>query len=254
MATVQPLAFPRKIVWLSRYLGWSRALKICAVKPLDIIGRRFTDSEWFWRLCESQFDRRRGVDTFEMVPVADLGIEGEREQDAVFYEPTPIMEFGYLVSRLGIDYSKYAFVDLGSGKGRALLLASAFPFKKVVGVEISERLHDIAAANIARYDGPQACRDVTSICGDAGGCELPSDPLVLFLFNPFEPNVLHAVLANLRQSLIQNPRPVLMLYSSPKHREVFEETPWLRAAGTELKGWYLKFEADTARLEDSSAS
>jgi len=248
MASFQPLAFPRKIVWLARYLGWFRALGICAVKPFDILGRRFTESEWFWRLTESQFDRRHGVDTYEMVPVADLGIEGEREQDAVFYEPTPIMEFGYIISRLPVSYPDYAFVDMGSGKGRALLLGSAFPFKKIVGVEISQRLHDIAVTNLERYQGPRACRDISAVCDDAGAVELPSEPLVLFLFNPFEPPVLRAVLNNLHASLLENPRPVLLLYGSPIHREVFDNTPWLRPAGTELNGWYLKFEADESAL------
>ena len=128
----------------------------------------------------------------------------------------------------------------------------AFPFKKVVGVEISERLHEIAAANIACYEGPQVCRDVTSVCGDAGVCEFPNDPLVLLLFNPFETNVLRALLDNLHKSLLENPRPVLLLYGSPKHREVFEETPWLRSAGTELKGWYLKFEVDLTNVRSGT--
>src|SRR3990172_4635695 len=45
----------------------------------------------------------------------------------------------------------YSFVDIGAGKGRALLLASELPFRKVIGVELSAELAAIAQDNAKRW-------------------------------------------------------------------------------------------------------
>jgi len=42
------------------------------------------------------------------------------------------------------------FVDIGSGKGRALLLAALRPFKKIIGIEIKYDYCRVAKENIAR--------------------------------------------------------------------------------------------------------
>jgi SAM-dependent methyltransferase len=71
-----------------------------------------------------------------------------------------------ILDRLQLDFEEYTFIDLGSGKGRALLIASEF--RAVAGVELSPRLHAIAVENFARCRGlAQRCRNVRSIEGDA---------------------------------------------------------------------------------------
>jgi SAM-dependent methyltransferase len=61
----------------------------------------------------------------------------------------------------------YTFIDLGCGKGRALLVASEFPFRAIIGVELSSRLAEIARRNaeIHKISGANASK---SCCG---GCE-----------------------------------------------------------------------------------
>ena len=49
----------------------------------------------------------------------------------------PAAELVEILADLGIYYPDCVFLDLGAGKGRALLLASQFPFKRIVGVEFS---------------------------------------------------------------------------------------------------------------------
>jgi SAM-dependent methyltransferase len=44
----------------------------------------------------------------------------------------------------------YNFVDVGAGKGRALLLASELPFRKIIGVELSAELSSMAQNNVSR--------------------------------------------------------------------------------------------------------
>jgi hypothetical protein len=64
------------------------------------------------------------------------------------YQPTDPSLFREIVSGLRIEYSEFTFIDLGSGKGRALLLASEFPFRRIVGIELLPELHTIAKQNV----------------------------------------------------------------------------------------------------------
>ena len=45
----------------------------------------------------------------------------------------------------------FTFLDLGSGKGRTLLMASDYPFRRIVGVELLHSLHQIAQENLRLY-------------------------------------------------------------------------------------------------------
>ena len=108
---------------------------------------------------------------------------------------------------------QFAFVDLGSGKGRALLVASEFPFAKIVGVELSSELHAIAEKNIELYRPPlQPCRNIELRRENAAAFVFPSVPLVLFMFNPFGEETIRRVLENLALSLRTAPRAAFFVY------------------------------------------
>ena len=57
------------------------------------------------------------------------------------YQPTDAALFQEMMASLPIDFSEFTFMDLGSGKGRTLLMASEYPFRRIVGVEILPELH-----------------------------------------------------------------------------------------------------------------
>ena len=95
------------------------------------------------------FDRRHGVDTAGIVRLGALRIESPNRDLGVRYQPSDPDDFRSLVEALPIDPKDYVLVDLGSGKGRVLLLASEFPFRRVVGVEFSQELNEIAERNVA---------------------------------------------------------------------------------------------------------
>ena len=116
----------------------------------------------------------------------------------------------------GVVWGEFTFVDLGSGKGRALLLASGRAFRGIVGVELSSELHAVAELNVRSFRAPwQQCRSVEVRRGDAARMELPETPLVLFLYHPFLAPVFRRLLANLRRSLVRRPREVWLLYVNP---------------------------------------
>lgn len=144
------------------------------------------------------------------------------------YQPTDPAEFRSVIAHIPAEFSELAFIDLGSGKGRALLLASEYPFREIVGVEVQPELHRIAQENILRFGGEgRVCRRISSVCMDAREFEFPEEPLLLYLFNPFPDYVLTEVLRRLEASLAASPRPAFLLYNTPMEQHIFERMRFL---------------------------
>src|SRR5271155_1080663 len=77
------------------------------------------------------------------------------------YQPTDPALFHEMMASLStfIAFDTFTFIDIGSGKGRTLLMASEYPFRKIVGVELIQELHRAAAENLRAYQTPtQRCR------------------------------------------------------------------------------------------------
>lgn len=146
------------------------------------------------------------------------------------YQPTVESEFAEIMQQLTrIDFDTFTFIDLGSGKGRALLMAAMYPFARVVGVEVQPELDAIARRNIETFHEPgQQCRDIESICADAREYEFPAENIVLYLFNPFPDYVLREVLTKLVASARRVPRTIFVLYNAPFEKQEFERIPELR--------------------------
>jgi SAM-dependent methyltransferase len=129
-------------------------------------------------------------------------------------------------------FGDFTFIDLGSGKGRVLLMASDYPFRRIIGGELLPALHQIAQENLTKYRSElQRCFALESICGDAAEFQFPEEPIVLYLFNPFPESGLRRVLANLEQSLREHPRAVYVLYLNPLLEHVVRDCAVLRKIG-----------------------
>jgi len=175
------------------------------------------------------FDWRHGVRTCGEAKLNDLTLVGNNAEHAVFYHAAHPKFLFEVFSSLKLNYPSYTFVDFGSGKGRALLVASEFPFSEIVGVELATELHEIASRNIRNYRSKtQKCKNVKSLNVDAAEFELPLTPLVLYLFNPFRPAVLIPVLQRLQRSLNSHPRDVTLIYVAPFHAPLIEQETALR--------------------------
>ncbi len=120
------------------------------------------------------------------------------------YQPTDPTLFREMMSSLPIlseqfEFEAFTFIDLGSGKGRTLLMASEYPFRRIVGVELLPDLHQIAQENLA----PIQKRLAEMLCAGSGlrRCErlsFPAEPLVIYLFNPLPESGLRRVMTNTR--------------------------------------------------------
>ena len=136
------------------------------------------------------------------------------------YQPTEPAAFHEMLQALqqqaGVNFDELTFIDFGSGKGRTLLMASDYPFRKIVGVELLQSLHAIAQENIQTYKSEsQKCFAIESVLGDATEFVFPDEPLLLYLFNPLPESGMRRALANLAGSLAKRPRPAFLVYHNP---------------------------------------
>jgi SAM-dependent methyltransferase len=160
---------------------------------------------------ERWFDARYGVDTSGRVPPHDLGTYG----DAKRYQGTLPHLFHEIIRRLNIQPRLFTFVDVGCGKGRVVVLAAQIGFRRVVGIDVSPGLVEVARKNL-QVRGLEASVEVL----DATDLSFPTEPFVLYLFNPFGEATLRTLAARLRHSLQATPRPAILVYVYPVHREV----------------------------------
>lgn len=177
----------------------------------------------------NEFDDAFGTDTDGIIRPEALDIAASQSIHAVRYQTALDHVFLDLLGGLALPVEEFVFVDLGSGKGRALLLASRRPFKAIVGVELSRMLHEIANKNIAVYTtrAQPECRAIAAVCGDAAAYELPPEKLVIYLFNPFDEHVMSAVLKNIDRSFHARPRDIYIAYLKPTCRHLFDNAPFL---------------------------
>ena len=148
------------------------------------------------------------------------------------YQATDPALFHEMLTALGLDFQDFIFIDIGSGKGRTLLMASDYPFRRIIGVELLPELHRVAQENFGKYKSDsQRCFAVESVCGDAREFAFPPEPTVLYLFNPLPEAGLVQLLANLDQSLREHPRPMRVIYHNPVLEHILAESKWLRSIG-----------------------
>ena len=171
---------------------------------LMLVGKNLPQPMLEWqmrhrRLQHERFDTKYRVDTQTPVARADLETAAPGAKFANRYQGTPIALLRRIIRRLKVDRQRFTFIDLGSGKGRVLLIAAQYPFKSVVGVEFSKTLHDIALANIEKFAAAGATRtSVTSINCDAGEFDFSEiGDKIVFCYNSFVGDLMIRVLDTL---------------------------------------------------------
>lgn len=167
------------------------------------------------------FDRRYGVHTEERIEVEQLDVDSP---DALFYEPSSWLLLRLLLPRGDVS-NRDVFLDAGSGMGRMVLEAGLhYPFRKVIGVEMSERLHTIAVANAERIRERQRCGEIQFVNADILDFNELDDVTVLFLFNPFGGATLEQFVRHLVESVDRRPRTVRIICVYPWREDVLMRT------------------------------
>lgn len=209
------LSFPAIAAWVRRVLGHPQPAR------------------------QHPFDLRYGVDTEGLLYAADLstGHSSDRFNEG-YYATAPSLFEGAIAcwrqTLSGCSIEDYAFIDLGCGMGRVLLLASRLPFRCVRGIELHPRLARLARRNARKWLKkkwfraiPQ--RRITVETGDVLAVdwqrELAAGPLILFLFNSFGAEVLTALLCRLADAAGAVSGSFDLIYLHPDHDALVAGTP-----------------------------
>lgn len=218
----------KKVRWSLAQRGWLGSARAVASKLL----RRRGGSE------PHAFDRENGTDTSGVITGGNLAIGHAHDVHITAYAGIPPSKFhetirGWMNTPPGGSPESYAFVDLGCGKGRAVLLASALHFREVVGIELNPELVRVAEANLERWRGAgKALRPARVVCGDATEFMLPEGNCLVYLANPFGAVVMRRLLEGIEAR--GDSGVVEVLYQTPREEAVFAERPAWRLVWSEI--------------------
>ncbi|MFJ8155133.1 methyltransferase domain-containing protein [Streptomyces sp. NPDC094468] len=194
---------------------------------------------------QTPFDSVYAVDTAESVelwelPEADDMPVGRNAR----YSPTPVRTVRNALSRCDVRHEEATFVDVGCGKGRILLMAAEFPFRRIVGVEASETLCNVARSNVkAASQSLDGCDRIDVVHADATLFEIPDDAGLFYFYEPFSTDVSTAVLARIEDSIRRHPRKVVLCFTGRGQPDgegnEAEATPVAAAAAERRPQWSL---------------
>lgn len=177
------------------------------------------------------FDIEFGVRTSGLIAGRNLksGSKSDRHNTAYFgVAPSVFHEMIGLWRRSKPSgaLDSYSFVDVGAGMGRALLLASEFPFRSVLGIELNPTLARMARKNVRHWKAAGlASTPVRIVCGDAVDCKLPAGPCVVFMFNPFGAPIMRRLLKAWSKDVAERDCPLDILYVNNEQELVLRRQP-----------------------------
>jgi hypothetical protein len=188
-----------------------------------------------YQLCsafESAWDRRYDVNTSGQIDLEKLEVIGpNRSLGHAVVSSSPRM-FTFMSRFFPKVRSDHTFIDIGCGKGRVVLLASQLGFKQTIGVEFSPLIAAVARRNLARFHrGRTALERCSIVTTDATDYELPSGALVIYLFNPFAPELAAKFFTNVIAACEGDRRPIRICLSGTMPQPVLAADDWLKRSG-----------------------
>ncbi len=184
------------------------------------------------------FDKLHGTDTSGLVPGTEIapGTGFAPEELTAYYGVAPSILHGVIDLWLREcapqqPIERTVFLDVGAGKGRAMLLASQYPFLRVEGVELNPMLAQVAEANLTRWEADPASEALAPLAlhqADATRHALPLEPTLAYLFHPFEAKLLRRFLQHVHRSLKTHPRAFDLIYVNAEHDSLLDRDLGLR--------------------------
>ena len=145
---------------------------------------------------------------------------------ATVYMPITYFQLEEIFATLPLE-SRNHFMDIGCGKGRALVVAAHSGYRKVTGVDFSSELCETAENNLAIQKEYMPSLDYEIIHKDAATAAIPGDVDCIFLFNPFDAFIMKQVISNIRSSLALTKRPLQVVYANSLYKDLFLENDFI---------------------------
>jgi SAM-dependent methyltransferase len=163
---------------------------------------------------------RYGTNTFIPVELKDLTITNGDRKKASRYEAVSFYMLEKLLSAFQKVSGLKSIIDLGSGKGRVLMVAPHFGFTNITGIDFAKELCEQATANMKEKEKQFPGIRWNIINENVEHYEIRNEDSVFFMFNPFTEVVLKNFLEKLDQSCHQFPRSIYFLYASPQYQQL----------------------------------
>lgn len=199
------------------------------------------------RFYDSEFDRIHNTDTAGRIELADLkSMHADKINQCNRYEPISRGPFEEVLRRLPADPARCMFIDYGSGKGRALLLAAEHGFYKVIGIEFSSELCEVAKRNAVAYiQSSGSTTEIVVECIDAALFEVPPGNCVLYFFNPFGEELMAKVVKAIESALRRESREIYIIYFSPQWHKIFDRAGFFQRLESSMwsPDWYRVYKA-----------
>jgi SAM-dependent methyltransferase len=168
---------------------------------------------------ENHFD----VNTKGWVSTAELGIHND---ESVHYESVHYRRTINILNKVPVNKNESTLLDYGCGKGRVIIAAASYQYKKIIGVELSS-LIKIAENNIDKMKHRKTKNIVLKKC-DAQDYKVPSDVNIIYFYNPFIGSVLENVIRNIYSSYKETPRKIYIVYFNNVHFDkIISHQDWL---------------------------
>lgn len=166
-------------------------------------------------IYDRYYDLKFNIDTIAWVSNEELVKVDQVAIHASCYQATKVLPLRQLFKTLKLPKNQ-VIIDIGSGKGRVLFVASEFNFKTVRGIELSKSLCEIAQQNIINFTKKKKVNVQFEITNcDATSYQFKDDEYVFFLYNPFNEHVMSTVLDHINDSLKRNKRAIKIIYAYP---------------------------------------
>ncbi len=170
---------------------------------------------------EIKGEKKYNINTTSYNKLSRFQISGSHLKHATEYMPVNYFTIEQLLSHLPENAKQGAFLDIGCGKGRALCVAAAFGFKKVVGIDFAKEMIDAAGINLNQTKISHPALQYELLWKDISNFDIEKEVSTVFLFNPFDEILMRTVIQKMNTSLKNHPRSFYVLYASPRHEELF---------------------------------
>jgi 16S rRNA G966 N2-methylase RsmD len=165
---------------------------------------------------EGRYERLFGIRTMQ--------IKKSDDTNNFHYQGASYLVLLELFKKLPEGLKNKNFIDIGSGKGRALFCAEYSGFNKLIGVELDQELVEIANENSKLYQLKRKESHFTFICENALTYVIPGGTSVFYFFNPFSEKIMQEVEKKISAFQTHNRSEVFIIYVNPQFKNV-----WLNA-------------------------
>ena len=166
-------------------------------------------------VARTLFEQRLELDSSEFVGAADLGLQNDEYQ---FYVPSQ-----WLTLRTALwarnPSPEDVFIDIGSGKGRVVIQAARYPFRRVIGLELSPALTEVARRNLERNRERLTCQRVELVTADLVDYEFPQDITIAYCYHSVAGRTFQVLMERLESVAQRRGAPILFIYSNPLEHE-----------------------------------